>query len=291
MNTTREASKAGSWYPSNPTELRKLLTSFSELAANQTNAEDILRQPCIAGIAPHAGLAFSGLCAARTYYALSQKNKSPKTVIITGAAHTYCSADAGIWAKGEWKTPLGSIKVDEELANEVLKMEYAAADYAAHTQDNAIELQTPFIKFFFPDSMILPIAAPPSNYSVKLGEDLARITADSARDYLHIGSTDFTHYGSAYGFAPAGDGIEGIEWARENDQRLISLIEDLETEKIIPEASSRHSACGSGAVTAVTAFASARGISSALTLEHVLSYDIMPSDPPELSVGYASIIF
>ena len=110
-------------------------------------------------------------------------------------------------------------------------------------------------------------------------------------DYIVIGSSDLTHYGAAYGFSPAGTGINGVEWARNNDNKLIKLIENMEAEKIIPEARSSQSACGSGAIAATISFAQKRGIRSGLTLEHILSYDIMPSDPPELSVGYASIIF
>lgn len=291
MKNTREAQKAGSWYPANPSELNSLIQTFLEYSSSKIDSNEINKRPCLAAIAPHAGLAFSGECATRAYYALSQKHPTAKTLIIFGAVHSYCPSSAGVWTNGEWETPLGNLEIDSELAKKVIALDYATEDFASHMPDNAIELHTPLIKYFFPDIKILPISTPPSENSTKLGKDIAQLTENSEMDYIVIGSSDLTHYGAAYGFSPAGTGINGVEWARNNDNKLIKLIENMEAEKIIPEAMSNQSACGSGAIAATISFAQKRGIRSGLTLEHILSYDIMPSDPPELSVGYASIVF
>ena len=291
MKNTREAQKAGSWYPARPSELNSLIKTFLEYSSSEIDLNEISKRHCLAAIVPHAGLAFSGECATRAYYALSQKHPSAKTLIIFGAVHSYCPSSAGVWTNGEWETPLGNLEIDSELAEKVVALDYATEDFSSHIPDNAIELQTPLIKYFFPDIKILPISTPPSQNSIRLGKDIAIITENSKNDYIVIGSSDLTHYGSAYDFSPAGTGINGVEWARNNDKKLIKLIENIEAENIIPEAASNHSACGSGAIAATLGFAQYRGIRSGLTLEHVLSYDIMPSDPPELSVGYASIVF
>ena len=290
MNDIRPASKSGSWYPSDPAELQQLLAVFAEEAATKIRLEKLADRPCTAAITPHAGLVFSGSCAAKAFYALSLKHPTPNSIIIFGASHTPFAGAAGVWSSGSWQTPLGEIEVDSELAKEVLCLEYTETDYISQRYDNAIELQTPLLKYFFPTSRILPISTPPSTKSADLGADIARLVKSMPGNYLVIGSSDLTHYGATYGFAPAGNGIEGIDWARANDLRLIKIIESLEIERIIPEAAQHHNACGSGAITATVSFARTGGAESALTLQHVLSHDIMPSDPPELSVGYASII-
>ena len=290
MQDIRPATKAGSWYPSNPAELQRMLELFREQAVTAIISEQLSNYSCTTAITPHAGLVFSGGCAAKAFYALSLKHPKPDTIIIFGATHTQFAGSAGVWASGSWQTPLGEIEVDTELAEQVLHLAYPTRDYTSQRYDNAIELQTPLLKFFFPDSRILPISTPPSSQSANLGADIANIVGSSPKTCLIIGSSDLTHYGASYGFVPAGNGIDGIEWARANDQRLIRIIESLEVESIIPEAAAHHNACGSGAITAAVSFARANGATSALTLEHILSYDIMPSDPPALSVGYASII-
>ncbi len=290
-NNFRRAEKAGSWYPASRDELTDLIDTFLKYSSSQVDLSLIEKLPCQAAITPHAGLAFSGECATRAYYAMKQKHPNPKTIIIFGAVHSHCTSSAGIWSSGEWDTPLGSIDIDSELAERVINNSCAQEDFTSHLTDNAIELQTPLIKYFFPESMILPISTPPTTDSASIGSIIAEITSDNPENYLAVGSSDLTHYGAAYGFSPAGNNLEGIEWARENDKRLITLIEELQTSMIIPEVLSRHNACGSGAITALTSFASSRNILKGYTLEHILSHDIMPSNPPELSVGYASIIF
>ncbi len=291
MNNTHTAAKAGSWYPANPSQLSNLMQEYENTCRTALAATDLSSQPCYAAICPHAGLAFSGLCAAKSFYALAQKHPHARTIIIFGAVHSYCTSSAGIWASGKWQTPLGDLAVDTDLANKILQLNFTEEDYLSQLNDNAIELQTPLLKHFFPESMILPVSIPASSYASRIGEKLAELTRDEPDKYLAIGSSDLTHYGSVYGFAPAGDGIDGINWARANDRRLIAKIEALAVPEIIPEASANHNACGSGAITATMSYALSRGVNSGTTLEHVLSYDIMPSDPPELSVGYCSIVF
>ncbi len=212
LTNNRVACKAGSWYPANKSELTAVLAAFMQKAHNTIDREALASQPCTAVICPHAGLAFSGACAAKSYYALAQKHPAPKTIILFGAAHSYTVSSAGIWAEGEWESPLGSLKIDTKLATEALKLPYADEDYSSHISDNALELQLPFIKYLFPKSMILPIAVPPSPESQRLGHDLAVLTRSAPNDYLVVGSSDLTHYGNNYGFCPAGSGTAGIEW-------------------------------------------------------------------------------
>jgi len=47
------------------------------------------------------------------------------------------------------------------------------------------------------------------------------------RNCVFLASSDFTHYGPAYRFTPAGIGGEALAWAKQNDVRVLRLITDL----------------------------------------------------------------
>ena len=110
---------------------------------------------------------------------------------------------------------------------------------------------------------------------------------------VFLASSDLTHYGPAYGFAPAGVGEQGIAWAMENDRRLLAQVERFEIDRIVPEVVAHHNACGAGAIAAMLAACAEAGASSARVLRHASSYetlaDVAPQ-PPVDAVGYAAVV-
>jgi hypothetical protein len=279
----REAEKAGSWYTSNSEALADELESylvkgrkeFYSLGAN-------------AIIVPHAGLTFSGPVAGLAYAAMEGFN--PETIIVFGAVHTMYLDSPVVWAKGAWQTPLGDVEVDEELASLLLESETFDEGEQPHYGDNAIELQMPFIKHCFPEAKVVPIATPPAEDIEKAGSELADITKNYSKKITVVGSTDFTHYGRAFGITPAGFGQPALDWAKENDMELINHILNFECEKIVPTASQNHSACGAGAIAATTMYAKSTGLTAKL-LQYTNSHEIMPEGEAQHFVGYASIAF
>lgn len=281
----RPSVKAGSWYANSPTALREQLDVFLR------NVGDDHGEKIIAGVAPHAGLAFSGLLALQVYRAMQQTNSPIETIIIFGAVHTERLSIPAMWADGAWATPLGDLLVDEDLAQKILAVKIAENKYSPHYQDNAIELQTPIIKYLLPSVKILPIALPPNNEAVKFGENVAAIVKNEQKNIVVVASTDLTHYGAQYGFAPVGMGEKAHRWAKNNDRELLTLVENLAAEKIVPMVEQQHNACGAGALAAVTAYARAMKSPRGELLTHLTSAEIMPEQKPELFVGYASMIF
>lgn len=289
MSNIRKAEKAGTWYPANPEQLRSILDDF--LSSAPSLLKDPPAPPFSAVITPHAGLLYSGECAATGFHLLSTNPQKPETIIIFAATHTSYLTKPGIYSSGSWETPLGNLKVDEELAALLLETPFAEDNPECHRSDNAIELQTPFIKHLFPESNILPVAVPVHQTGIELGKKLADISRHHPGKYLVIGSTDLTHYGLAYGFAPAGTGKKGNNWARENDIRLLNLICEMRVEEIIPEVTENHNACGAGAIAATMSYCRRLNITEGHVLNHVLSTDIINDGNYDLSVGYGSIIF
>jgi hypothetical protein len=110
---------------------------------------------------------------------------------------------------------------------------------------------------------------------------------------VFLASSDLTHYGPAYRFAPAGVGETALGWAKDNDWRLLDLIERFAIERIVPEVKSRLNACGGGAIAAMLAACQVAGASGATVIRHANSYEtlrgVAPPDPTN-AVGYAGVI-
>lgn len=245
----------------------------------------------VGAVVPHAGWRFSGGVAARTLKTLADRS-SPSRLVILGAVHRAPLRNAAVFAKGEWDTPLGRLRVDSELADEILDRlgGLVVDDPESHEDEHSIEVQTPFLCEFFPGIPILPLLVPPQHEAPELGRRLGALLRD--RNAAVIGTTDLTHYGDVYGFAPAGFGESAHRWMQENDRRILDLAESMDAEKILEEARSHANACGAGAFAATIACARELGAARGTVIEHTDSYRVEGrSEPFRMAVGYAGIVF
>ena len=157
------------------------------------HTETISNRPLTGGIVPHAGWYFSGSIACNVIHCLT-KEKSPDVFVIFGM-HLHSGSPAYIMAEGAWETPFGNLEIETALAselNETFTFQIETAD--RFTQDNTIELQLPFIKYFFKDAKIVPIGAPPTKISLEIGKTVVAISKQLGLQVKVIGSTDLTHY-------------------------------------------------------------------------------------------------
>jgi AmmeMemoRadiSam system protein B len=255
-----------------------------------------LPETIVAGIVPHAGWTFSGAPAALVFSAVKQQNTNVDTFCLLGAAHGYYGASPAIYDKGSWMTPLGEIAIDEDLAEAVLKTGTAVSDLYAHGSEHSIEVLVPFIQHLFADAKILPILVPPTDEAVPLGEAVGEIiNADSEKKVICIGSTDLTHYGPRYGFAPMGAGADGVKWAHDvNDGQFIDLAVKLDAGGLLANAAENQNACGAGAAAGAIAAAKKLGKREGVVLAQTNSNEVMQQKmgtSSSDSVGYAAIVF
>jgi len=288
----RRPAVAGQFYPGSATECKMELEEFLDTGALPTE----LPEKIVSGIVPHAGWIFSGQLAALVFAAIKKQNKNVDTFCIFGAAHRYFGQQPAIDTSDAWQTPLGNIDVDEDLAQAVLKTGTAIADPDAHRGEHSIEVQVPFVQYFFPGAKILPIVTPPDKNVIELGTAVGQIISEAQdKKIVCIGSTDLTHYGPNYGFEPAGEGEDAFRWASEvNDKQFIDLALRLEPRKMLDSAARNCNACGAGAAAAAVASAKKLGKTKGLLLAHTNSNAIMVekfSSPSSDSVGYAAIVF
>jgi AmmeMemoRadiSam system protein B len=291
--TARKPIVAGQFYPGTEKQCR------SEIADCITEGPVTAKLPekIVAGIIPHAGWTFSGDLAAMVFSAIEKANKVVDTFVIFGATHSHFGSAAAVYDKGSWFTPLGEIKIDEELAAAIVeKSKGAQANCEVHKYEHSIEVQVPFIQYIFKNAKIVPVMTSPAEYAVQFGTDAAEcIKSAPDKKIVCIGSTDLTHYGPRYGFNPQGSGEAGIKWAKDvNDRAFINLAIEMNAERILNESMQKQNACGPGAAAATIAAAKALGKTKGILLAHTHSNEVMErkfGQSSSESVGYAAIIY
>lgn len=279
----RKADFAGSWYPGNASGCEKEINKFLKEKFTPLS----LDRPPVGGIVPHAGWFFSGSIACNVIKALD--DPAPDVIIIFGM-HLHPDSSSYIMKEGAWDTPFGELLIDETIAAELAKkFPFIIETSDRYNHDNTIELQLPFIKYFFKDTKIVPIGVPPIKKSLEIGAFTATLADRLGVRMKVIGSTDLTHYGLNYGFTPKGIGHAALDWVRnENDRILIDAMLAMEPETILQEALTRQNACCAGAAAAALAAGKQLGSPSAQAIAYATSHDKSPGDS---FVGYVGILF
>ncbi|KRX06510.1 hypothetical protein PPERSA_05123 [Pseudocohnilembus persalinus] len=142
----RESTYAGYWYTKNASELSIQIQIWFEMAKCEIqNIKDIK-----AIISPHQGYAFSGPTAAWPFKYVKQycQNKKNLKVFIFGSAHYCFLRSCSVSSLKKYKTPLGDIKLDTQIINELLENEivnFEETDKDADEEEYSIEMQLPFL--------------------------------------------------------------------------------------------------------------------------------------------------
>lgn len=178
---------AGTFYAGDKTTLTN---DLKKLFANAEKR----KKDALAIVSPHAGYVFSGQVAAS---AMNQINpdKKYKNVFIIASSHTAYFSGASIYNIGNYQTPLGEVKVNIDLCNELIKNNDVFSFHPqAHKTEHSIEVQLPFLQFHLKkDFQIVPIVIGSD------GVETPRLIAEALRPYfnednLFIISSDFSHY-------------------------------------------------------------------------------------------------
>src|SRR5262245_60845412 len=101
----RPPAVAGRFYPGEMNDLRAEVDSFLRNSKKSSSA--------LGCIVPHAGYMYSGHVAGAVYSEINL----PSRCILMCPNHTGRGEALSIMSDGEWKTPLGSMRIDSDLAN------------------------------------------------------------------------------------------------------------------------------------------------------------------------------
>jgi len=197
MSSTRTAVLAGSWYPAEPSALADTVDGYL------AGADPALRPAgkAVLAIVPHAGYIYSGPVAGRVLGLLAEH--PPGRVVILSPNHRMPIDRIALTGTDHFATPLGEVAVDAAARDELALCPAFEENERAHTAEHAVEIQLPFLQRLWPDMgfTILPLLVPPLAPEVRIeaARALTRLRDDNT---LFLVSTDFTHYGSDYGFVP-----------------------------------------------------------------------------------------
>lgn len=246
------------------------------------------------GVVPHAGWVCSGAIAGEVIGTIAARS-TPDVVVIFGAVHTPIELDRAVLSSfGQWHVPGGVSDVPADLAIEVRSSSpLFVVDDRFHLREHAVEVELPLIQRAWPRAKLLPIEVPLWQDAQQIGERTAKAVMARGQKAVYLASSDLTHYGPAYHFTPMGVGMDALKWAKENDRRLLTAIEQLKTEQIVPEVRERMNACGGGAIAAMLAACQLSGATQAKVLRHANSYETLQAvhpQRPDNAVGYAGVV-
>jgi MEMO1 family protein len=190
---TREAQFAGQFYPGNKNALNQQLDELFEQAGILTKISP-RSQLLQALIVPHAGYVFSGLVAASAYNQIPE-NAAYKRVFVLASSHRYSFNGAAVFCTGNYKTPLGEVKVDTQLSNELLNSsEFFTEFNDAHENEHSLEVQLPFLQHKLGNNFLLvPIIL--GTHEPEICKKIAqKLNPWFTEENLWVISSDFSHY-------------------------------------------------------------------------------------------------
>ncbi len=204
----REAAVAGRFYPGRAAHLagdvdRYLAEAREELAGRAAGAAASRRsggagtpatgaQGALVGvIVPHAGHVYSGPTAAFAYASIDPARV--QRVILLGPAHYVPVDGIGMSTATAWRTPLGDVELDGDLAEELRsQIDSVVPADAAHAPEHSLEVQLPFLQRVLPEGWRLV----PLIVGADLPGDVAAVITWCAAlpGTLVVVSTDLSHY-------------------------------------------------------------------------------------------------
>lgn len=289
----RAPAVAGMFYPADPVECRRLAADFVR-GRPELQAVAAERR-WIGGVVPHAGWVCSAVIAGHTISTLAASAGPVDVVVVFGAVHTpeplgYAALDS----HAAWQVPGQDSALPVELERKLGEAgELFVVDERFHDREHAVEVELPLIQAAFPAAAVLPIEVPLIDDAAEIGRKTAGELLKASRTAIYLASSDLTHYGPNYHFAPAGIGIHGLQWALDNDRRVLERIARMDVDNVVAEVNSRHNACGGGAIAAMMAACRESGASGGRVLSHANSYQTLAGvapQRPDNAVGYAAVV-
>jgi AmmeMemoRadiSam system protein B len=269
MPSVRDPVVAGQFYPGTGPSLAKEVAS---LVTEGTAKED-----AIGVVSPHAGYMYSGVVAGAVLSSITPKNR----YIILGPNHTGLGALYSLSDASFWKTPLGEVKIDEDLRNAILnRSSLIVSDAAAHMAEHSIEVQLPLLQVIQKNFKFVPIVigSDDAGAYTAIGKEIADAVKDLglAKEVAIIASSDMTHY-------------ESDDSARKKDKAAIDMILALDEEGLVTRVRKMGiSMCGYAPVAVMISAAKALGANSARLVKYATSGDV--SGDYSSVVGYAGIV-
>ena len=269
----REPFVSGTFYPDNPRTLEKNIEVYLANASI-----DSLDKEIVGLIAPHAGYIYSGQVAAYGYKAIMGANYD--TVIVIAPSHRSHFEGVAVFEKGGYRTPLGVVHIDEELASEIINLKTVVwANVDVHKGEHSLEVQVPFLQVVLKDFTMLPLIMGSQDLALceVLVDSIFRSIKKTNKKVLVVGSTDLSHY---YPYAEAVE-LDTVVRQRLNAYDIQGLQNDFRK--------GTCEACGTGPIVSTMLLSQKLGATQSKVLKYANSGDV--SGDRSGVVGYISCVF
>ncbi len=277
----RPMAVSGSFYPSDPTALKQMLSALYLPYSSQQKLK------CInAVIVPHAGYVFSGSVAASAFAQINPETKY-ENIFLIGSSHQVHLNGASINIDfDDYATPLGNVSVNIELGKKLIaSYPFFDCETKAHQKEHSLEVQLPFLKYYLHDMPpIIPIIIGTDS------QDNILEIANALKPYfteknLFVISCDFSHYPS-YADAYIADSRTEKAILTGNVNNLLKVIK--ENKRMFPGLAT--SACGYTAVEILLHLINHNAEIKIDHIKYINSGDSIYGDKHRV-VGYHSFIF
>lgn len=271
ITQVRRPAVAGRFYPGDPEELRAEVRGY----LSQSSSEEQAAVQAIGCIAPHAGYMYSGHVAGAVF----SRIRIPLRCVVMCPNHTGVGHALSIMSEGAWKTPLGEVEIDSQLANRLKeRLPALQEDASAHRAEHATEVELPFLQMRQNDFRFVPIAVGTGRFEIleELGRALADVISRQDTSVLIVASSDMNHY-------------ESDQLTRVKDHRAIEKILTLDPHGLFDVVTQQDiSMCGFGPAVAMLTAARQLGAKSAQLVKYATSGDV--SGDRDMVVGYAGVV-
>jgi MEMO1 family protein len=292
LTRLRKPGFAGLFYPADPKQCAAMAKSYVRPRERRGESK------WLGAVVPHAGWVCSGDVAGESIAAIRDSfGETLDVVVVFAAIHTPVGATLAVLDDfAGWETPGAVNSVAEELRTRVGEdRNWFVTDDQFHEHEHAVEVELPLIEQAWPGVLVLPVEVPLVQSAAQIGVATARRVAGLKLRAVFLASSDLTHYGPAYRNTPGGVGHAGLDWARDNDRRLLERIEALDVDGIVPHVVAHQNACGGGAIAAMLAACRELGASTARVLRQTNSFEALQGvedapQQPDNAVGYASVV-
>ena len=271
----RRPAVAGAFYAASPEKLRQqIIDCFKHPLGPGRLPESIHSKGVLSVVCPHAGYMYSGPAASHSYLVLGEQAK-PDSVVVIGPNHTGWGTPVSVMSEGTWRTPLGDLSIDSELASKIIELSGTArSDESAFIREHSVEVQLPFLQFIYKDFSFVPICMGYQDLetSVELGK--AIYEASKNRNIVIVASSDLTHQ-------------EPKASANKQDKYVLDAIRAMDEKQLQESVKTHHiTTCGYGPISTALVFSKLKNANRAEVLTYYTSGDIIGDN--SAVVGYAS---
>ena len=202
---TLESTIAGSWYPGTAREIRAVAGEWEKrIAVEKLTAEgaSVPVRPNVL-IMPHAGWAFSGEIAWRA--ARLVRGAEYRRVVVLAPSHRAWIENRLAAPDAEAvSTPLGKIAIDREWLDRLALMAPVVRNDHVHAAEHSAQIEYPLLQLALDGGFTLVplvVGSFGRDQMAMCARALARLMDDNT---LLVVSSDFTHYGTGFSYAPYG---------------------------------------------------------------------------------------